>query len=274
MAEGETPAYDGTTPTKPSDAQYTYTFSGWTPAVSAVTGNVTYTATYESVVNTYTINWNNADGTLLKSDVLEYGSTPNYDGTTPSLPTNSLYSYTFKGWTPDIVAVTGNATYTADYDKTPVSGESTTATGNWSDYKAASLTESTDHETIYISTAEELALYAWNVNEDKQNSKGYYCARTVELQADIDLSAHYWIPIGKNSSIYFNGKFHGNGHTITGLTVQDASGFDGAGLIGYLLNSSNGNSCVTNLTIKDCNIRATNTNYVGAIVGRYDHGIY
>ena len=116
---GTLPTYDGETPTKAADTQYTYTFKGWTPDVDTVTGNVTYTAVYTSTVNTYTVTWKNWDGTILETDEkVEYGTLPTYDGETPTKAADTQYTYTFKGWTPDVDTVTGNVTYTAVYDST------------------------------------------------------------------------------------------------------------------------------------------------------------
>ena len=199
---GTTPTYNGETPTKAANAQYTYTFKGWTPDVDTVTGNVTYTAAYRAdlrfyrvtwyeadgtirgnepraayganiwdmtksytptpptkaadaqytytfdhwvnretneaittasrvtgdtdldpvfkqELRMYTITWKNDDGTILETDEkVEYGTVPTYDGETPTKAANAQYTYTFKGWTPDVDTVTGNVTYTAVYDST------------------------------------------------------------------------------------------------------------------------------------------------------------
>lgn len=44
--EGQTPVYNGATPIRQENNQYSYSFSGWSPNISTVTGNQTYTAMF------------------------------------------------------------------------------------------------------------------------------------------------------------------------------------------------------------------------------------
>lgn len=114
------------TPAKENTAQYTYTFAGWSTtanggldanALKAVTEDRVVYANFAAVVNYYTIRY--YDGaTLLKTESLAYGTMPSYapkkDG------------YTFLGWTPEAVAVTGDADYTARWEE-----RITFANGSW-----------------------------------------------------------------------------------------------------------------------------------------------
>ncbi|MBQ9931335.1 MAG: InlB B-repeat-containing protein, partial [Firmicutes bacterium] len=118
VAYGTTPNYDGAVPEKAADAQYTYTFTGWSPAISAVTGNVEYTAQFSSTVNAYTVTWKNWDGFILDMDTAAYGSMPNYEGTVPVKAGDAQYTWTFTGWSPAVAAVNGPAEYQATFSST------------------------------------------------------------------------------------------------------------------------------------------------------------
>ena len=115
---GGTVSYTGSTPTKPGNAQYTYTFAGWDKSLSNITGNTTITAKFNTSVNKYTITFKNYDGSVLETKTLEYGATITYTGATPTRPADSQYLYTFAGWDKSFGTVTGNTVFTATYTST------------------------------------------------------------------------------------------------------------------------------------------------------------
>ena len=124
--------YDGTTisknfytenqtftiPSNPTmtDAQYTYVFTGWSPAVQTTcTANATYTAQYTIEPRTYSVVFKNHDGTILSSNTYKYGATVSPPAT-PTKASDKTYNYTFKSWSPTVsTTCKGNATYTAQF---------------------------------------------------------------------------------------------------------------------------------------------------------------
>lgn len=82
---GATLSYNGQTPSKEGDAQYSYEFTGWSPAIAdgtTVSSAALYSATFAPVLNYYTV-------TLPQ----ENGYSINYTGNT-SIPYNGDFSFT------------------------------------------------------------------------------------------------------------------------------------------------------------------------------------
>ncbi len=116
VLEGAMPSFDGNEPVKEGNEQYSYAFSGWDKEFAPVTSDVTYTATYTSSVNTYTVTWVNYDETILEIDEnVPYGSMPKFDSNEPSRPKDGDVTYVFNGWSPTISEVTGDITYKATF---------------------------------------------------------------------------------------------------------------------------------------------------------------
>ena len=113
---GVTPVYAGQTPEKESTAQYSYTFGGWSPAISSVVGDATYTATYQSVLRSYSITFLNGDGSVLEEKEVAYGETP-ATALTPTKASTESTVFTFAGWSPAIAPVDSNATYTPTFSE-------------------------------------------------------------------------------------------------------------------------------------------------------------
>ena len=141
--------------------------------------------------------------------------------------------------------------------------------GNWTDYAAESVTA--QGNVYMISTAEDLAWLANTMNatavNDNELNQG---SITYKLVDDIDLSEHYWKPIGNDFQHRFMGIFDGNGHTISGMhvgTPESPNAGTDSGLFGIVAGS------VRNLKITDSAVYAQmpNGNYLadaGLIAGR------
>ncbi len=109
---GATPKFNSTNPTRPADVDYTYNFTGWSPAFAPVTGDQSYTATYSKTQIKYTIIFKFVedinDGAEIDRQQLARDEMP----VAPSItPRDGWYIK----WTPAIGAVTGHATYEAEW---------------------------------------------------------------------------------------------------------------------------------------------------------------
>lgn len=106
VAYGTTPVYNGELPTKESDGDIGYTFSGWNPAVSAVTGDITYIAQFVKLAGSYIVTFYDDAGTSVLAVVtVESGETAIYPYTPPTKDPTASTVYTFDKW---VASVNGN----------------------------------------------------------------------------------------------------------------------------------------------------------------------
>ncbi len=151
---------------------------------------------------------------------------------------------------------------TSDAAALTVIGEGEAPVGNWSDYTGV---PDLSGGTYTIDSAEELAWLASEIN-DGHNLSGY----TFNVISDIDLSVHYWTPIGITDAYPFKGCFDGGGNTITGLKVGSAPSpatYDYIGLFG----ASGSSAQIENVKIADAFITACSGIEAGVLIG-YNEG--
>ncbi len=72
-----------------------------------------------TIAESYTITWKNGDEIVETDNYVPGGATPEYNGETPTKADDTMYSYSFAGWAPNVSAVSENAEYTATFTSTP-----------------------------------------------------------------------------------------------------------------------------------------------------------
>ena len=127
--------------------------------------------------------------------------------------------------------------------------------GSWAGNCAATFsTYDSENKNVTITSAGELALLAKNVGTEGISYEGY----TFVLSTNIDLSAHYWVPIGTGANA-FNGTFDGGNHTISGLNITGTE--YNVGLFGKAVGAT-----ISNLKVSAGSIAGDDN--VGVLAGR------
>ena len=99
-------------PTREADAEYTYTFAGWTPKIETVTGDATYKAKYTKEANSYTLTYDLDGGEWENDTTYTYTKKYNEEVEVKADPTKT--GYTFAGWTSaEVEVVNGKFTMPA-----------------------------------------------------------------------------------------------------------------------------------------------------------------
>lgn len=138
----------------------------------------------------------------------------------------------------------------------------------WDDKKAESYKTPVDtlNKIITVASAEELALFKYEITDKKVDYSGY----TLNITNDIDLGRGFWRPIDPIKGMTING----NGHKISNLLVRSCTNSRGYGF-GFIGNAS-GTVNIRDLTFDGADV-AMGKGYVyygnvGSIVLAYAYG--
>ena len=117
-----------------------------------------------------------------------------------------------------------------------------------------------------ISNVKELTAFLWYVNNiDTHYSfdANAHPEANGKLTADIDMSGHYWVPIGTN----YTGTFDGNGYAIKNLKMARTNPSAGRGLFGTVSTGT-----IKNVQLVGCDFydyqSGIGTTYMGCIVAQ------
>lgn len=201
---------------------------------------------------TLVVNSNATDIALDLKDAFGNTVERNSDGTY----TITYGHYTYKAGAPGYQAVRGEITVADDAPDQiaeTVNLEEAPA-GAWD---GKTLTEPAQEGGVYqIATGAELAWFANDVNAGHYNIKG-------ALTADINLGDYDWTPIGgATAAKAFQGQFDGQGHTVSGLFINNTSTYQG--FFGYTKGATIENVTVSGSVTTSANYAAGVAAYANA----------
>ena len=201
---------------------------------------------------------------VISSDATAATVNPNGDVT---ITATAATGYTFMNWAEGGSVVSTSNAYTitavdASHNLTAHFVDMT-ASNTWpaavTSLAAATPGYSESGNNITISNANGLAWLISTVNGLNGQSAAF-SDKTITLTADVDMSAHIWVPIGTIERP-FTCTFEGNGHVITGVTRSTE--FPHNGLFGYVSDAANIQNVVVQVELTGNSITT------GAVAGTF-----
>ena len=178
-------------PVKAADAQYTYTFAGWTPEIAEVTRDVTYKATYKSApvpVRKGTLTFDLAGGTLDgKTDKITIEANVGDTIKLPEAPRREGYTFQYwKGSSYEAGAdykVEGDHTFTAVWEENKAKTYTVTfdANGHGTAPDAQTVEEGQKASKPKDPTAEGYTFGGWFTDKECRNAYSFDTAVTKDI---------------------------------------------------------------------------------------------
>ncbi len=228
---GDVPAQQiakGKTATKPADpTKDGYTFVGWYNGETEydfdtpVTSNLTLTAKWkldtpaQPTKYAVTVATNIQNGTV-EADKLTAAK-------------DELVTLTVKpavGYELDSISVNGTPISGTTF---PMPAANVTITATFKQTTPVVVPEGSKDNPIVINTAEQLR----NLSAAVAGGNSY-TGKYIVLGSDIDLNGQEWTPIGPTEKLAFKGNFDGQGHTVSGIKISNATTNSG-GLFGFVV---------------------------------------
>lgn len=160
-----------------------------------------------------------------------------------------------------VTNTTGGSASTAAGETITVTVAENEITVQAADTSAEPSGSGTAADPYQIGNADQLMWFAEKVNGSTKTSTSSLCAK---LTSDIDLAGKEWTPIGccnsNSDCVYYGGTFDGAGHTVSGLTINNAKKYQA--LFGYVKGGT-----IQDLTVKgSVSSSATSSPYAAGIV--------
>lgn len=248
---GAMPNYKDEAPTKEGTG-HTYTFTGWSPEPSEVTGNVTYTAQFSDSLNTYNITYTLNNGTNAPGNPSSYTY-----GTAVTLADPTRTGYTFGGWFTD-----------SDFSGTAVTESPADATGDktfYAKWTANEYTVTFDANEGTVTPESKTVTYDGTYGElPTPKRPGYkFLGWFTDLTGTDKVTADNKVSITAAQTLYAHWSEDDSEYPLwvnnTRVTAKNADNVFNDGTVSY-------DAGTNTLTLNNCNITA-NALTAGSLVG-------